>query len=81
MDAKLFFMTGSGGSRARSSSYEKGPRDAGAERAAWSDAGGRGGPSRAALARLATAALIAASALVAGCGTLATNVGKTDSLA
>nr|HET7858928.1 phospholipase D family protein [Caldimonas sp.] len=60
MDARLFFMTASGRSHRRSSSYEKG---------------------RALAARLAAAALVAGAALLAGCGSLPTNVGKTDTVA
>jgi putative cardiolipin synthase len=81
MDAKLFFMTGSDGSRARSSSYEKDVGDARHGIATAAAAGGGRALRRGALARVAAGVLVAASALVAGCGTLATNVGKTDSLA
>jgi cardiolipin synthase C len=61
MDARIFFMTGSDRSLARSSSYEKGARGA--------------------LARLAAGGIVALSALLAGCGSLPTNTGKTDTLA
>ena len=60
MDARLFFMTDSGRSHRRSSSYEKG---------------------RTVVGRIAAAALVAAAALLAGCGSLPTNVGKTDTIA
>ncbi|HEY2559185.1 MAG TPA: phospholipase D family protein [Caldimonas sp.] len=75
-------MTGSVGSRARSSSYEKGGGDARHRLAEAAEAGGaRRALSCGALARVAAAALVAASALIAGCGSLPANVGKTDSLA
>jgi len=45
------------------------------------DARASRGEVRAALARWAAAALVAATTLLAGCGSLPTNVGKTDSLA
>jgi cardiolipin synthase C len=74
-------MTGSDRSLVRSSSYEKGPHDAEYERAGEADAAGVLGARRGALARFAAAALIAASTVLAGCGSLPTNVGKTDTLA
>ena len=60
MDARLFFMTASGRSHRRSSSYEKG---------------------RGVAARIAAVALLAATVLLGGCGSLPTNVGKTDTVA
>jgi cardiolipin synthase C len=68
-------------SRITRSSYEKGPLPAQYEWAGAADAAGRAGRARAPLARLAGAALLAAATLLAGCGSLPTNVGKTDSLA
>ena len=65
----------------RSSSYEKGTHDAEYERAGGADAAGVLGARRGPLARFAAAALIAASTVLAGCGSLPTNVGKTDTLA
>ncbi|MEO8312287.1 MAG: phospholipase D family protein [Caldimonas sp.] len=71
-------MTGSGWSRVRSSSYEKGAPDALYERAGEVDAASAG---RSPLARLAAMAVVAVAAALAGCGSLPTNVGKTDTLA
>ena len=65
----------------RSSSYEKGSDDAQYERAGRADAGGAVGARRGLLARLAAAALLAVATALAGCGSLPTNVGKTDTLA
>ena len=73
-------MAGSGRSRLRSSSYEKhGGADAfeARGRAAVRRGGGRGPATRGALG--AAAAVVALLAL-AGCGSLPTNVGKTDTL-
>jgi hypothetical protein len=81
MSANSFFMTGSDRSRLRASSYEKGADDASYERAGAADAPGAAGAHRGPLARLAAAALIAAATVLAGCGSLPRNVGKTDSLA
>ena len=79
MDANIFLMTGSAGTLPRSSSYEKGARDAPYEGRGAADA-----PARRlarGVARLAGTAVLAAAALLAGCGSLPTNVGKTDTLA
>ena len=81
MNANNFFMTGSDRSRLRSSSYEKGTRDSRYERTSAADATGAGGGRRGPAARLAAAALIAVATALAGCGSLPTNVGKTDTLA
>jgi putative cardiolipin synthase len=71
-------MTGSDRSLVRSSSYEKESHDAQYEGADEADAAGRRpGP----LGRLAAAVLVVVAAVLAGCGSLPTNVGKTDSLA
>jgi putative cardiolipin synthase len=78
MNANNFFMTGSDRSRLRSSSYEKGTHDPPYERAGEADATGAVGGL---LARLAAAGLIAVATVLAGCGSLPTNVGKTDTLA
>jgi len=81
MNAYNFFMTGSDGSRLRSSSYEKGTHDAQYERAGAADAAGVRATRGARRGRLATAALLVVATLLAGCGSLPTNVGKTDTLA
>jgi putative cardiolipin synthase len=78
MNANNFFMTGSDRSRLRSSSYEKGTHDPQCERVA--EAKGAGAVGRP-LAHLVAAALIAIATVLAGCGSLPTNVGKTDTLA
>ncbi|HEY4958916.1 MAG TPA: phospholipase D-like domain-containing protein, partial [Caldimonas sp.] len=71
-------MTGSGRSLVRSSSYEKGPDTAHYGQGAAADAR----PFGQVLARgLATLALGLAGAVLAGCGSLPVNVGKTDSSA
>jgi putative cardiolipin synthase len=74
-------MTCSGRSRLRSSSYEKGPGEAQYEWAGRPDAAAAAGKPRAAFARWGAAGLVAVAAVLAGCGSLPTNVGKTDSLA
>ena len=82
MNANNFFMTGSDRSLARSSSYENGPRDAPYDWAGEADAtGAAAGRGKGPLARLAAAALIGVATALAGCGSLPTNVGKTDTLA
>ena len=65
----------------RSSSYEKQAHDAQYERAGTADASFAAAARRGPLGRLAAAAFVAAAALLAGCGSLPTNVGKTDSVA
>jgi putative cardiolipin synthase len=80
MNAKNFFMTDSGRSLVRSSSYEKGAQDTRYERAGTADAAGTGA-ARGPLGRLAATAVVAVAAVLAGCGSLPTNVGKTDTLA
>jgi cardiolipin synthase C len=74
-------MTSSGRSLVRSSSYEKGVPDAQYERAGPTDAKHVADARRGAVARLASIALLAAATALAGCGSLPTNVGKTDTLA
>ena len=70
MDAREhFFMAGSGATLSRPSSYENHALTAACAAA-----------SRA-LARLCTGAVFAAALLLGGCGSLPTNVGKTDTLA
>jgi putative cardiolipin synthase len=78
MNARSFFMTGSGRSLLRSSSYENGAGlpEYGARFAP--DAGRATGTFA---GRAAALILGLAGALLAGCGTLPTNVGKTDSSA
>jgi len=71
-------MAGSGRSLLRSSSYEKGARLAQYGRAVATDAHGA---ARGLAGRAAALVLGLAGALLAGCGTLPTNVGKTDSSA
>jgi putative cardiolipin synthase len=76
MNARNFFMAGSGRSLVRSSSYEKEPGHPEYDGCAALDArAGRGILAR----RLAAAALGVAAIVLAGCGSLPTNVGKTDS--
>src|SRR5664279_5416313 len=79
MNARNFFMTASGRSQVRSSSYENQPRDDGAAPAPSADAPATA--TRGALARLASGTVVAVAALLAACGSLPTNVGKTDSSA
>src|SRR4029077_9112727 len=78
MNARSFFITGSGRSLPRSSSYEKGPRLAAYDEPAAADV--RRG-KRSLADRAAALVLGLAGALLAGCGSLPTNVGKTDSSA
>jgi putative cardiolipin synthase len=73
-------MTRSDRSRLRSSSYENRAHDAQCERASAGDAAGGAGARHGSPARFAAAALIAFATALAGCGSLPTNVGKTDSL-
>jgi len=68
-------------SRITRSSYEKEPAWTAYERAGVPDAVACFARARSPLGRLAAATLLAAAALLAGCGSLPTNVGKTDSLA
>ena len=68
-------------SRITRSSYEKEPALTPYERAGVPDAVACFARARSPLGRLAAGALLAAAALLAGCGSLPTNVGKTDSLA
>jgi putative cardiolipin synthase len=69
-------MTGSGRSLPRSSSYEKGTRLAAYDEPAAAE--GRGG-KRILAGRVAALVVGLAGALLAGCGSLPTNIGKTDS--
>jgi putative cardiolipin synthase len=75
----IFFMAAS--VMARSSSYEKPAGTEAIGRWACADAPARSARPRGAIERFAAATLAAAAVCLAGCGTLPTNVGKTDTLA
>ena len=80
MNARNFFMTGSGRSLLRSSSYGNGAHEAPYERAGEADSPGAGS-RRGRAGRLAAVVLVAVATVLAGCGSLPTNLGKTDTLA
>src|SRR5664279_533318 len=79
MNAGIFFMADSG--LARSSSYEKRQGDGQYGTAAGPDAQATPARTRTRLGRIVAVALAAAVVGLAGCGTLPTNVGKSDTVA
>src|SRR5450755_4439776 len=81
MNARNFFMTDSGLSRVRDSSYENRLGLAGYGVSSSMDATPSPSSRLAGWTRVAASLVVAATTLLAACGSLPVNVGKTDSSA